>query len=72
MEVQINSELHRGRGSGCSRLGYGISLLEEVTINLTIQPPELTQDWERKFWKAETEPCAHQDPGEGSNDPTRD
>ena len=33
------------RGSGCSRLGYGISLFEEVTINSTIDPPELTQGW---------------------------
>ena len=36
---------HRGRGSGCSRLGYGITPLEEVTINPTVQPPEPTQDW---------------------------
>ena len=33
---------HRSRGSGCSRPGYGLSPLEEVTINLII---ELTQDW---------------------------
>ena len=25
--------------------GYGISLLEEITINPTVEPPELTQDW---------------------------
>ena len=35
----------RVRGSGCSRHGYGISPLEEVTVNPTIEPPELTQDW---------------------------
>ena len=29
----------------CSRLGYGISLEEEVTTNPTIELPELTQDW---------------------------
>ena len=34
----------RGRGSGCSRPGYGITLLEEGAINPTIEPPELTQD----------------------------
>ena len=33
---------HRSRGSGCSRPGYGLSRLEEVTINPVI---ELTQDW---------------------------
>ena len=35
----------RGRGSGCSRPGVAEALLEEVTINRTIQPPGLTQDW---------------------------
>ena len=35
----------RGRGSGCSRPGYGIMLLVEVTINPTVGPPKLTQDW---------------------------
>ena len=34
----------RGRGSECSRPGCGITLLEEVAINPTIEPPELTQD----------------------------
>ena len=34
----------RGRGSGCCRPGCGIALLEEVAINLTIEPLELTQD----------------------------
>ena len=34
----------RGRGCVCSRLEYGISLLEEGTINPTIALPELTQD----------------------------
>ena len=35
----------RGRGSGCSRPRYDIALLEEVAINPTIEPPELTQEW---------------------------
>ena len=35
----------RGRGSGCSRPGHGISPLEEVTISPNTEPPELTQDW---------------------------
>ena len=35
----------RGRGSGCSRPGYGISPLGEVAINPTIEPPELTKGW---------------------------
>ena len=46
----------RGRGSGCSRLGY--DLLEEVPINPTTEVPELTQDWETDSWRAQTEPCA--------------
>ena len=58
------------RGSGCSRLGYGIALLEEVTMNLTIELPELTQDWKIDTWRTQTNPV-YQDPGE-SNVPTRD
>ena len=62
----------RGRGSGCSRLGYGISLEEEATTNPTVEPPERTKDGETDSWWARTEPCVHQDPGERSSDPTRD
>ena len=29
-------------------------------------------DWETDCWRAQTEPCVHQDPGERSHDPTRD
>ena len=46
--------------------------MEEVTINPTTEVPELTQDWEIDSWRAQTEPCMHQDPGERSSDPTRD
>ena len=46
-------DCHRGRGSGYTELGmaehsrcrYGITLLEEVAINPTIDLLELTQDW---------------------------
>ena len=50
----------------------GIQHSPEVTINPTIEPPELTQDWETDSWRAQTKPCAHQDSGERSSDPTRD
>ena len=69
MVVWVSSGLCRGRGSGCSRLRYGISPLEEVTVTPTIEVPELTQDWEIDSWRAQTEPCVHQDPGERSSDP---
>ena len=46
--------------------------MEEIAINPTIEPPELTQDWEIDCWRAQTERCVHQDPGERSSDPTRD
>ena len=65
-------DCHRDRGSGCSRLEYGKALLEEVAINPTTELPELTQDWEIDSWRAQTEPYAHQDPGERSSNPTRD
>ena len=44
--------------------------MEEVAINPTIELSELTQDWEIDSWRAQTEPCVHQDPGERSSDPT--
>ena len=65
-KVQVCSGLPQGRGSGCSRPGYDISPL----INPTTEPPEITQ--ETDSWRAQTEPCMHQDPGERSSDPTRD
>ena len=34
------------------------ALLEEVTINPTIDLLELTQDWEIGSWRVQTEPCA--------------
>ena len=46
--------------------------MEEVAINRTIEAPELTQDWETDSWRAQTEPCAHEDPGERSSDSTKD
>ena len=57
---------------GAADLGLAQALLEEVTINCTIEPPELTQDWETDSWRAQKEPCAPQDPGERGSDPTRD
>ena len=45
--------------------------LEEVASNPTIEPPELTQDWETDSWRAQTKPCTHQDPGERRSDPAR-
>ena len=36
--------------------------MEEVAINPITELPELTQDWETDSWRAQTEPCAHQDP----------
>ena len=43
----------------------------EVAISPSIEPPELTQVWEKDSWRAQTEPCAHQDPGERNSYPTR-
>ena len=45
--------------------------MEEVTINPTIELPELTQDWETDSWRHKQN-LVHQDPGERSSDPTRD
>ena len=57
---------------GAIDLGMASALLEEVAINPTTEPPELTQEWETDPWMAQTIPCVHQDPGERSSDSTRD
>ena len=57
---------------GAADLGMAWALLEEVTINPTIQLPELKQDWELDSQRAQTEACMHQDPGKRSSDPLRD
>ena len=48
------------------------ALLEEVTINLATELPELTQDWEIDPWRAQTEPYVYQGPGKRSSVPTTD
>ena len=62
----------RDRGSGYSRLGYGISPLGGDCHLPTIVAPELTQDWETDSWRAQTKSCLHQDPGERRSDPSGD
>ena len=57
---------------GAVDLGMAYSLLEEVTINLTIEPPELTQHWGNRLLEGTHKTCAHQDPRERSSDCTRD
>ena len=40
---------HGAGGSGCSRHGFGISLLGDITINPTREPSELTGLWKQTF-----------------------
>ena len=56
---------------GAADLGVAEALLEEVTINPTIEPPDLTQDWENRLLEG-TKRNLCQDPGERSSDFTRD
>ena len=50
---------------GAADLGMALTLLEEVTINPTIELPDLTQDWETDSWRAQTELCVHHTPEKG-------
>ena len=59
----------KGRGSGCSRPGYGINLLEEVTVNPTIELPELTQDWGNRLLEAINRNLWVPGPRERNSDP---
>ena len=40
---------HRGRVLGAADLGMEQAFLEEVSINLTVEPPVLIQDWGNKL-----------------------
>ena len=61
--------------------GFGVVNKAEIDVFLelsgffsdpTIEPPELTEDWETESWRPQTEPCVCQDPGARSSDPTGD
>ena len=43
---RVGSGLLQGQGNGAADLGMAWALLEKVTINPTIELPELKQDWE--------------------------
>ena len=43
---------------GAAGLGMAQALLEEVSINSTIEQPGHTQDWGTDSWRAQTETCA--------------
>ena len=72
VEVRVSSGPAGAGALGAADSGMAYALLEEVAINPTIELPELTQDWGNRLLRAQTEPCAHQEPGERSSDPTRD
>ena len=59
------------RALGAAQVGVASALLEEVTIIPTIELPELMQDWGSRLSGEQTKPCAHQDPGQRTNEPTR-
>ena len=67
-------DCHRGRGFGCSRPGYGITVLRRSLLTPPQSHQELHRTGETDSWKAQTKPCVHQDTGESkrSSDPIRD
>ena len=71
VEIRVSSKLPRGQWLCLQQTGDGISLLEVVAINSTIEPPELTQVWGNRLLEGTNRTCVHQDPGERSSDPTR-
>ena len=65
-------DCRRGRGSGCSRPGYGINPLGGGRHKPPpIELPELTQYWETDSGRHKQN-LVPQDPGERSSDHTRD
>ena len=72
-------DCHRGRGSSCSRPGYGWvqqtwvwhkPSWKRLPLTPSIELPELTQDWEIDSWRAQQN-LVHQDPEERSSDPRK-
>ena len=55
--------------SNWTELNWELWRRQEPLGNLTT---ELPWDWETDSWRAQAEPCVHQDPGERSSGPTRD
>ena len=55
---------------GAADLGVAKAHLEEVTINPTIEPPELTQDWGQTLG-GHKQNLVYQDPEERSSDPRK-
>ena len=64
-------DCHRGRGPGCKQTWVWHKSSRRRSPLTSIEPPELTLDWETNTWRAQTELCEHQGPGERSSDPTR-
>ena len=61
----------RGRGPGCSRPGYGISLLGGSPVTHHGAARTYT-GLGKQPCRAQTTPCVHHDPGERSSEPTGD
>ena len=64
-------DCRRGRGSGYSRPGYGISPLEEITINPTHRAARTDTRLGNRLLVSTNRICVHQDPEERSTDPTK-
>ena len=62
----------RAGALGAAYLGMAQALLEEVAINPTIEPLELTQDWENRLLEGTNISLCAPEPRERSNDPTGD
>ena len=62
----------RGGALGAIDPEVAYALLEEVAINPTIKPPELTQDWGNRPLEGTNKTLCTPGPGERSSDPTRD
>ena len=43
-----------------------------LTINPTTESPDLHRTGETDFWRPQTKPCVHQDPGERRSESTKD
>ena len=73
VEVRVSSGLSQGQGLWVQQTWLWH---KPSWRTLPLTPPESHKNFHRTgetdSYRAQTEPCVHQDPGERSNDPTRD
>ena len=71
VEVQVSSGLPQGQGLWVQQTWVWHKPSSRRSPLTPPQSCQNLQDWEIDSWRAQTKPCAHQDPGERSSEHTK-